>query len=169
MFLQLTGIGLVFLKIHLHMSNATYSEKLQNPLWQRKRLEILNRDNFTCQLCQDKGTTLHIHHKEYIKGNQPWEYADDNFQTLCKYCHAVVEYLKDSKCMVISMSRSFSSEWACYFVQAVSLSEIGLGIMIFRQYDNGVIEHVINFKKKTLEGFVEILQATEKLISKTNG
>ena len=42
-----------------------YSEKLKNPKWQKKRLEILNRDNFTCIKCGDKETTLQIHHFKY--------------------------------------------------------------------------------------------------------
>ena len=31
-----------------------YSEKLKDPRWQKKRLEILERDNFRCQYCGDK-------------------------------------------------------------------------------------------------------------------
>lgn len=67
----------------------TYSEKLRSPKWQKKRLEILNRDNFTCQECLDKATTLHVHHKTYIKGREPWDYDDFNFITLCEVCHEI--------------------------------------------------------------------------------
>lgn len=65
----------------------TYSEKLKHPLWQRKRLEILQRDEFMCQKCYDSETTLHVHHRRYIKGREPWDYEDDNFITLCAPCH----------------------------------------------------------------------------------
>lgn len=87
------------------MANQTYSEKLKNPLWQKKRLEILNRDNFTCVLCSDTETELHVHHKEYKWGNKPWEYDNDNFLTLCKRCHSVIEYFKDYKLTPIISSR----------------------------------------------------------------
>lgn len=71
--------------------STTYSEKLTNPKWQKKRLEVLSRDQFTCCLCSDKENTLHVHHKTYKKGCEPWEYPLDNFQTLCKDCHFIVE------------------------------------------------------------------------------
>ena len=31
--------------------------------------------------------TLHIHHKYYIKGRNPWEYENDALVTLCADCH----------------------------------------------------------------------------------
>ena len=65
----------------------TYSEKLKDPRWQRKRLEILQRDDFTCQKCKDKESTLHVHHRIYLKGNDPWDYPDELLVTLCENCH----------------------------------------------------------------------------------
>jgi hypothetical protein len=79
------------------MSETTYSEKLRDPRWQKKRLEILQRDNFTCLLCGDKETELHIHHEEYIRGRKPWEYENSKLKTLCKHCHFIVEHFKASK------------------------------------------------------------------------
>lgn len=69
-----------------------YSEKLRDPRWQKKRLEILERDGFACRACKDKSTELHIHHESY-SGN-PWEAHQDRLRTYCKHCHAVAEYLK---------------------------------------------------------------------------
>lgn len=68
-----------------------YSEKLKNPLWQKRRLDILTRDNWTCADCQsglNDGKTLHVHHIKYVFGRDPWDYPDDNFETLCEDCHA---------------------------------------------------------------------------------
>ena len=65
----------------------TYYEKLKDPRWQKKRLEILNRDEFTCKICNDTKSTLHIHHKYYEYGNDPWDYPDNCFITLCADCH----------------------------------------------------------------------------------
>jgi hypothetical protein len=74
----------------------TYSEKLKDPRWQKKRLEVLQRDDFTCQLCGDAETELHVHHHSYTKGRMPWEYELLNFITYCRHCHCVVEDLKES-------------------------------------------------------------------------
>ena len=64
----------------------TYSEKLKDPRWQRKRLEILERDKFTCHDCHSKDKTLHVHHCHYEKGD-PWDARDGLLMTLCEGCH----------------------------------------------------------------------------------
>jgi 5-methylcytosine-specific restriction endonuclease McrA len=68
-----------------------YKEQIKHPKWQRKRLEILQRDNFKCRCCNDEDTQLHIHHKKYISGNKIWMYADDDLITLCEDCHILIE------------------------------------------------------------------------------
>lgn len=70
---------------------TTYSEKLKHPKWQKKRLQILNRDKFTCKLCRDTETTLHVHHKYYETGNDPWDYPNTALVTLCEHCHKEIE------------------------------------------------------------------------------
>lgn len=64
-----------------------YREKLKLPLWQKKRLEILQRDNWTCQECGDNKTTLTVHHIEYVDNFEPWDYPDNLLITLCEECH----------------------------------------------------------------------------------
>jgi hypothetical protein len=65
----------------------TYSEKLRDPRWQKKRLEIMQRDKFTCQLCCDDENTLNVHHHKYINGKDPWDYDNNDLITLCEECH----------------------------------------------------------------------------------
>lgn len=65
----------------------SYSDLLKDPRWQKKRLEILNRDKFTCQHCSSTEKTLHAHHLFYITGMRPWDYADHVLITLCEECH----------------------------------------------------------------------------------
>lgn len=65
----------------------TYQQKLADPRWQRKRLEIMNRDNWTCQRCGDATTQLEVHHTDYWEGKKPWEYPDDMLTTVCRNCH----------------------------------------------------------------------------------
>lgn len=73
------------------MANSTaqssYAEKLKDPRWQRKRLEIMKRDNFTCQDCRSETKTLNVHHRLYIPGIEPWNYPDYLLITLCEECH----------------------------------------------------------------------------------
>lgn len=76
-----------------HMTNKkpSYSELLKDPRWQKRRLEILSRDNFTCQRCRDDESTLHVHHKHYHKGRMPWDYEDRELVTLCEFCHEGID------------------------------------------------------------------------------
>jgi len=69
------------------MEKMSYAQQLKHPNWQRKRLGILERDGFECSCCGDKETTLHVHHKKYIKGRMAWDYEDDFLETLCDPCH----------------------------------------------------------------------------------
>lgn len=65
-----------------------YSLKLRDPRWQKKRLEILERDNWQCQICSDEESNLQVHHRAYDKGIEPWDHLDDALVTLCEGCHA---------------------------------------------------------------------------------
>lgn len=64
----------------------SYSEKLRSVEWQKKRLEIMQRDEWKCTKC-NAATFLNVHHTEYIKGFNPWEYEDSCLITLCEECH----------------------------------------------------------------------------------
>ena len=65
----------------------TYLEKLKDPRWQKKRLEIMQRDGFMCRVCWDDESTLNVHHYFYKHGIEPWEYENDDLITLCESCH----------------------------------------------------------------------------------
>jgi hypothetical protein len=73
---------------HMAFAKKTYAEQLKHPNWQRRRLEMLQRAEFKCELCDDSESTLHVHHKRYVKGRQVWEYENDELQVLCESCHA---------------------------------------------------------------------------------
>ena len=82
-----------------------YSEKLKHPKWQKKRLEILNRDNFTCKLCGDSETELHVHHLKYT-GSNPENAPNEDLETLCKDCHWAKTFLdKDEYAPLISAKK----------------------------------------------------------------
>lgn len=67
------------------MTKHPYSELLKDPRWQKKRLKILERDNFTCQFCESTKNELHVHHIKY--SGKPWDIEDKYLKTLCKECH----------------------------------------------------------------------------------
>lgn len=64
----------------------TYSEKLKDPRWQKKRLEVLERDKWKCCDCDGAEKTLQVHHCFYEKGD-PWETDVEFLTTLCEDCH----------------------------------------------------------------------------------
>jgi hypothetical protein len=64
-----------------------YADLLKDPRWQKKRLQIMERDKFTCRSCGDTKTTLNVHHAYYEKGKMPWDYPDESLVTWCEECH----------------------------------------------------------------------------------
>jgi hypothetical protein len=59
--------------------------------WKAFRARRIELDGFKCVDCERyefDGAVLQVHHKRYIKGNKPWDYAPDDCETLCKGCHA---------------------------------------------------------------------------------
>lgn len=83
----------------------TYLQKLQDPRWQKKRLEILKRDSFKCRDCGSEEKTLHVHHSLYQKGD-PWETHENFLRTCCADCHTqrqviereIREYISGMSC-----------------------------------------------------------------------
>lgn len=65
----------------------TYFEKLKDPRWQKKRLEVLEMNSWACEQCGDRESTLHVHHRQYFKGREPWEYEAGQLTALCEECH----------------------------------------------------------------------------------
>jgi hypothetical protein len=72
-------------------NKKSYAEKLKDPRWQKKRLEIMQRDGFKCLACGDTETSLQVHHKKYVSGKEPWEYLNSDLITLCEHCHYELE------------------------------------------------------------------------------
>ena len=66
---------------------SSYASKLKHPNWQKKRLLILSRDNWTCLDCRSKDKQLHVHHLVYNKNGNPWDVPDDWLVTVCFDCH----------------------------------------------------------------------------------
>jgi len=78
-----------------------YLEYLKSPYWQKRRLEIFDRDGFMCRFCGDHTKQLHVHHLIYLPNKMPWEYKDEYLITLCSACHADEEKLKNDDLFLI--------------------------------------------------------------------
>jgi len=67
-----------------------YKDKLKDPRWQKKRLEVLSENNFTCQYCGDTETTLHVHHLCYNSETyNPWDVDNTALLCICENCHTI--------------------------------------------------------------------------------
>ena len=95
----------------------TYKEKLQTEDWRIRRIWIIQKDNYVCQVCGKLGfdeclvitglgdgdnveqleepiiapdedsLELNVHHTCYRYGRDPWDYPDKELVTLCPECH----------------------------------------------------------------------------------
>jgi len=102
-----------------------YSEKLKDPRWQKKRLEIMEKDNFKCRDCGDSQNTLSVHHCHYEKGD-PWDTDSEFLMTLCDDCHATRQLFEDRARehlgrMFASLTQKQVSDLAYNFAQVAEM------------------------------------------------
>lgn len=71
-------------------------EKYRHPKWQKRRLEMLESAGYCCQQCSAEDKTLHVHHRRYFRGRDPWDYPDELLKVLCQECHQEVSEILDS-------------------------------------------------------------------------
>lgn len=65
----------------------SYSAKLRDPRWQRKRLELLHSARWKCDECSSEERELNVHHYWYESGKDPWDYPRKCYAVLCDICH----------------------------------------------------------------------------------
>jgi hypothetical protein len=97
---------------------TSYSQKLRDPRWQKKRLEVLESANWQCEICSDDESTLHVHHKEYFKGKDVWDYDRNQLSCLCSSCHEMqhsADLLRDV-CSRLSLDGPSSRNDAAYLL-----------------------------------------------------
>lgn len=99
----------------LNNSNDFFAQ-YKDPRWQKKRLQVMERDGFMCRSCQDTGTTLNVHHAvPYRKDTKPWEYEDDELITLCEDCHKKIsEIVKDCTSIILGRCWCIDSAMETY-------------------------------------------------------
>lgn len=101
---------------------TSYIELLRDPRWQKKRLEIMQRDEFACQRCFDSESTLNVHHRFYKKDSAPWDYPDGSLVTLCESCH------KDESAILNAEKKLLLDEMSIKGVMAAEFSELAIWI-----------------------------------------
>src|SRR2546426_8852141 len=70
-----------------------YAEKLRDPRWQKRRLQVLERAGWKCQSCGREDKTLNIHHLYYL--GEPWDVPPSDLECLCEDCHTLRKTLND--------------------------------------------------------------------------
>jgi len=99
----------------------TYSQKLQDPRWQKKRLEIMSRDGFACRKCQSETNSLTVHHFYYVAGRNPWEYPRNSMVTICRHCHQ--EAHKDDSSLRLDFFNSWETSAGIEIARQISMVE----------------------------------------------
>lgn len=119
--------------------NLEYSRKLADPRWQKRRLEILQRDKFTCTCCADTESELHVHHLKYT--GEPYEAPEQDLKTLCNVCHYISTYVYKDK--QISHAHKFLYEDG---LNIIVIHLVSGTVTLFRYRDNATqINPVITF------------------------
>jgi hypothetical protein len=92
--------------------------------WQKKRLEIMERDNWTCKSCgaTGEGVTLNVHHAYYESGKMPWEYEEGMLVTWCDKCHKARH--EDTNCLLHCLAVTKAGTFATFIKLADTFPHI---------------------------------------------
>jgi hypothetical protein len=135
-----------------------YQEKLKDPRWQKVRLKVLERENWTCEMCKDKETEFQIHHESY-HGN-PWDAPMEKLRAYCKHCHQFIEYVRADtkfKAVILSVHKSPVRSGGANIIFKCKYPDGWCGIGIVRIYEKEGPELVFGGE------FGEIMNGIEKL------
>jgi 5-methylcytosine-specific restriction endonuclease McrA len=77
---------------HNWVEDKGRSNFCQTKEWEIWRSAVLERDNYTCQMCGDKNCCLHGHHILPKRDYPELVYEVDNGITLCKKCHVGINF-----------------------------------------------------------------------------
>jgi hypothetical protein len=127
-----------------------YSDKLKDPRWQKKRLEILQRDNFKCRVCNDSKSTLHVHHIYYHEDNKnPWDYSNNLLITLCDKCHELEHKI------------NINDYYEFYLKNLMALTNSCL--LNMKDLADAITKDSVNYRQSLLENFkINILRLISK-------
>jgi len=151
-----------------------YQDQIKSPRWQKKRLEILKRDEFTCTNCGNKESTLHVHHKHYNKGAMIWDYQGWELTTLCETCHELQHntqsiILGKYEIQIINNIRKIPDE---VFIEFVKFIDAYCDIIPFLKHDS-FFQYLSLFCQNTgsylrLNNNLSIIFGSELLLSRVD-
>ena len=115
---------------------SKWSSAYRDSRWQRLRLKIMERDNWTCQSCgcTGEGILLNVHHIYYEKNKAPWEYEDDVLITLCEKCHEFIHADQKRALVALSKYKTHEIDSAIYALENARNSVVSVGNIIIDSY-----------------------------------
>jgi len=143
---------------------SEYSEKLRDPRWQKKRLEILERDDWTCQKCFDSESTLVVHHRKYLPATDPWDYPDILLVTLCEDCHESERARRPEaeEILLDALRSSFFSEEIITLANGFyALKKLHIDGVVAEAYKRALVSPDI--QQELIDGFLKDLKEEEGL------
>ena len=149
-----------------------YSKKLQDPRWQRKRLEVMQAAGWKCSVCQDDKEELNVHHPDYSAHHEPWEYS--NLQCLCSTCHTIQHLQKDK--MLIHARMAITQTIIVKHYYTLTRNSDGLMKSLAENGDLHSLSELHKIRMKALNKYndlernldSEVAELCEQLIAKVN-
>lgn len=115
------------------MNSKSYAEKLRDPRWVYFRSEFIasRRREGSSDECDDCGEdthdSLHVHHRLYRTGREPWEYEFSDLRLLCVDCHdRIHEVERRTQALIRSIEAHEAYEVSDLLNELVEAQEKGL-------------------------------------------
>lgn len=107
---------------------SKWSSAFRDSRWQKLRLEIMERDEWTCKSCgaTGDGVTLNVHHAYYESGKAPWEYPTDTLVTWCEDCHGKIH----------EAQKRLASDLACNDMEDSAVSSTAIMAFLLGVFDS---------------------------------
>lgn len=132
-----------------------YFEQLKDPRWQRKRLEIMQRDEFACSCCASETKTLNVHHTYYERNVLLWDYPSGSLVTLCEDCHLRTEQsLRQLRLALADIDPTLVSGFALDFAHLKTDKNEAFRVLCWllrnRDLRNNIYQQLIEAEKQAL-------------------
>lgn len=70
-----------------------YRDQLKSPEWKQFSRRMREEKGGFCHACKMAHKVMHVHHKAYEKGREPWAYKSHEVTLLCEDCHKMMHEL----------------------------------------------------------------------------